>query len=125
MCFYARKPATVFVAQEDIICYKVLNKHYNKGEYESTYQGYIYKHNVINPVVPLIERPHPDRIDLVCIDAGYHSYTSLKIAREHASYNNYRVVVRCIIPKGAKYMFDPSWNHEEYVSNQIILKRLV
>ena len=128
MCFYTDDPV-ILIAGEDIVCYKVMLKHYNKNEYESVYQNYVYLRNQINPIVDLVirTRQHPGNHILSCIDEGYHSYATLKTARESVLSGEKRVVLRCIIPRGAKYIYDDKYNLGDlvYVSDQIILKRLV
>lgn len=57
---------------------------------------------------------HKDRDKLICISQGFHAYTKKKTAKRDSS--NGDVVVKFIIPKGAKYYKDIC---DCIVSNQI------
>jgi hypothetical protein len=102
------------VAQKDIVCYKILNRRYSPH-----YYPFRYKWNKLN-----------ERIDLKItwgnmISEGYHSYKKLKVIPGYD--NNSQVpsakfrIYKMIIPKGTLYYE----NEKEYVSETIILKRLL
>ena len=93
-------------AKEDITCYKVMNRCFTKvNVFKSTVRGYEYKLNKL--VRSKLQRPIFGEIN-----KGLHSYSTI----QHAF--GRRVVIQCIIPKGAKYYY--SERHREYVSNKII-----
>jgi hypothetical protein len=54
------------------------------------------------------------------INLGFHSYTKLNEAEKHTapSFD----IVKCIIPKGARYYVNDDYN--QFVSNQIIIKEI-
>ena len=118
MCLVTNNPE--HIAKEDITCYKVVFLEDNK--LLSLYQGFKYILNnlyttVISYTHDLIEE------DYICIERAFHSYTSLDSAirflQKHAFSN--AVIVKCIIPKGAKFYQDGEW----LASSQIIVKQIL
>ena len=110
MCFYIHsKHPDPKIAEEDKTCYK-----YGLiiGEtLRSYHQGFYYK---FNKTYSLKEKLTGSS----AIYEGFHSITNKKqaIAESGKEY-----VVKCIIPKGATYYYNPDL--QEYVSNKIkILK---
>lgn len=118
MCLVTNNPEQI--AKEDITCYKVVFLEGNK--LLSFYYGFEYILNnlyktVISYTRDLIEK------DYICIERAFHSYTSLnhamKFLQVRAIYDI--AVVKCIIPKGAKFYQD----YECFASNQIIIKQIL
>jgi len=62
---------------------------------------------------------HSDRDNLTCIGKGFHAITKKKTAESYCYRNYNNVVVKFIIPKGAKYYTDVA---DCIVSNQIIMQ---
>ena len=118
MCLVTNNPE--HIAKEDITCYKVVFLEGNK--LLSFYQGFKYILNnlyttVISYTHDLIEE------DYICIERAFHSYTSLNSAirfLQKYTFSN-AVIVKCIIPKGAKFYQD----YECFASNQIIIKQIL
>lgn len=138
MCFNVRNNkecATLWVAQEDIVCYKILDK-----DMTSPYQGFQYKFNTkykVNIRQPRtkdkdgnmmfkLHKIFNDDLIILSLSKGFHSYTSLQMAKRrlnrHVNVVNV-VIVRCVIPKGSEFYQDSVDN--EYVSNQIIAKTIL
>lgn len=124
MCFYVQnnensKPK---VAKQDIKCYKVFYRsdcYGNQyGSYvKSYYQNFLYKIGVlyeldgyINPIKTYWG---------ATIEVGLHSYSTLYKATEQG-WGRDKVIYECIIPKGSTYYYND--RHDEYVSDQIIIK---
>ena len=88
------------IAKKDIVCYKVF-KLFSEGRIESPYQGVDY------------ELKKKKKSMLVCymnpvtqsVNIGIHSFIHLDDAIDESNdWSTHRmVVVKCIIPKGAKY----------------------
>ena len=98
-------------AKEDITCYKVMYDYFNDGNvFSSPFRGYKYVLGVL--VTSKLQRP--DKWNK--INKGLHSYSTTQKANTWWSFNC--VIVKCIIPKGARYYY--SEVYEEYVSNKII-----
>jgi len=57
-----------------------------------------------------------------CIHEGLHSHSSLRQA-EIKREDHYEKIIRCVIPKGAEYYYNPE--EKEYVSNQLRTIKLV
>ena len=118
MCLVTNNPEQI--AKEDITCYKVVSLEGNK--LLSFYQGFEYILNnlyttVISYTHDLIEE------DYICIERAFHSYTSLDSAirfLQKYTFSN-AVIVKCIIPKGAKFYQD----YECFASSQIIIKQIL
>ena len=123
MCFYKHpKHPQPKVAKQNIPCYKVLSKTDNEYTLTSLVRGYKYNLNVLYK-----RYPHQLGKDFVegtrTIDKGFHSYTTAKQLKYNTHLNPSRVVIKCYIPKGAKYWLNPK--KHEFVSNQIILKEII
>ena len=58
------------------------------------------------------------RVLLDQINKGLHSYTTYSKAQKE-NFLQGAEIVRCIIPKGAKYYYNP--DYKEYVSNYLII----
>ena len=118
MCLVTNNPEQT--AKEDITCYKVVFLEGNK--LLSLYYGFEYILNnlyttVISYTHDLIEK------DYICIERAFHSYTSLdramRFLQAHEIYG--AAIVKCIIPKGAKFYQDGVW----FASSQIIIKQIL
>ena len=118
MCLVTNNPEQI--AKEDITCYKVVFLEDNK--LLSLYYGFEYILNnlyttEISYTHDLIEK------DYICIERAFHSYTSLDHAMKfwHARAIYGAIIVKCIIPKGAKFYQDGKW----LASSQIIIKQIL
>jgi hypothetical protein len=108
------------VAEEDIVCYKVVNRCYDsKPRWESFYrhfiyeQGEVYEEKLSDGLLNILDG-RPTLNHLV-----YHSYSDLTgINRfECASVHFTSVVVKCIIPKGTIYWLNST--KKQYASTAI------
>lgn len=134
MCFYIHsKHKTAKIAKKDIICYKILSKFntrlyldnfiHEKGIYFSSIKNYIYNFNENKKYISNIKVENANYWNNYneCIHIGIHSYSSIKRCR---SYPYSRVViVKCIIPKGSTYYYNP--DKQEYVSDTIEFIELI
>lgn len=120
MCFYVNQNnPNPIIAAENIECYKVGYKTFlSKAEnaFESQFRHYIYSLNDEQPELQL-EPEYDTELGLEIIHKGYHSYSNLTTAIVNAFSD--QVVVKCIIPKGATYYYNPI--RDEYVSTSIII----
>lgn len=118
MCLVTANPEQI--AKEDITCYKVVFLEGNK--LLSLYQCFEYILN--NLYTTVISYTH-DLIDedYICIERAFHSYISLTSAADflHIHAICGAAIVKCIIPKGAKFYQD----NECFASNQIIIKQIL
>jgi hypothetical protein len=124
MCFKINKNyPKALTAEHDIECYKVM-----KIPYVSYFESLRYKLNTLyNETIQIVYQNDED-IDgdtKGYIEDGFHSYAHRFNANEFIEnfVQNKKIfvdIVVCIIPKGAKYYYNPI--DEEYVSNQIIIK---
>jgi len=133
MCFYIRnniESATLWVAKQDITCYKILDR-----ELISPYQRFKYKYNKLykvkigrlvhmssasNTKNGIILHPfYGSSMSIFYINKGLHSYSSKDEAKSYES----DFVYKAIIPKGSEFYYDNVCR--EYVSNQLIIKKLI
>lgn len=118
MCLVTMNPE--HIAKEDITCYKVVFLEGNK--LLSFYYGFEYILNNLYTTVILSTRDIIEE-DYICIERAFHSYTSLdramRFLQVHEIYG--ATIVKCIIPKGAKFYQD----YECFASNQIIIKQIL
>jgi len=119
MCFVS-KSKRIKRAWRNTTCYKVV-ENTNRGLW-SWVKDYHYEIGVKQPEVDLHFKPLTNKY--YAVYEGYHSSKSRKpIARSFYMKNGYNpVLVKCIIPKGSKYM---SGKNREYVSSSIIVKEIV
>lgn len=119
MCFIIREShPKPYIAECDIEAYKVMYVHENNKDIViSQYQNYRYVLGKLYRAKFGIE----NRLYYIgiLIYQGFHSFTHRYIANEHQEEMNSLKIITCIIPKGAKYYYDPI--KEEYCSNQIII----
>ena len=118
MCLVTNNPEQI--AKEDITCYKVV--FLEDSKLLSFYYGFEYILNNLYTtgilyIHDLIEE------DYICIERAFHSYISLDSAIRFLQKNTFSnaVIVKCIIPKGAKFYQDD----ECFASSQIIIKQIL
>lgn len=129
MCFnISKKYPKALTAEHEIICYKVMTKKYVSIHQDFKYElDNLYKTNfAINPY-GLLTSGIDNGVGYLqfgpVINDGFHSFESRNKAYRNRMTHGYPSIletVTCIIPKGAKYYYNP--DTEEYVSNQIIIK---
>lgn len=113
MCFYIHPDfKEVRVAKEKIECFKILRYNLRSPYYKFQY--------VLNKRYRLRKKLEVLYYGL-CIEKGFHSYSKKSKARNRCL--NHSVIVRCVIPRGAKYYYNPDLH--EYVSTQIKLKEII
>jgi hypothetical protein len=119
MCFIIHpKHPTAKIAKKDIICYKLLDPHMHPRHYFS-YPPYVL--GKLNPSIRLeTTRWCPNMIEL-----GYHSFSIQRMAKRicKAFPMENPLLVKCIIPKGELYYYNP--DDYEYVSTNIIIKEII
>lgn len=116
------------IAEEDIICYKVLIKN-RDGLYSPILNvKYNIELNIAHGELEITEVRikntadciYPYNIALYCIRGGVlHCYKSKHNAKEHRKWSCNSVVYKCIIPKGSKYYV--SIDDIEICSDKLIL----
>ena len=109
------------VAEEDIVCYKVVNRlpFDVKPRWESFYrhfiyeQGEVYEEKLSDGLLKILDG-QPTLKHLV-----YHSYSDLTGINvfEYAFVNFVSVAVKCVIPKGTIYWFNS--DKKQYASTAI------
>lgn len=117
MCLVTNNPEQT--AKEDITCYKVVSLKDKK--LLSFYYDFEYiLNNLYKTTITFI---HCQAEGYICIERAFHSYISLDYAMKflhvHEIYG--ATIVKCIIPKGAKFYQD----YECFASSQIIIKRIL
>ena len=126
MCFIIREKQRLKIAKKDITCYKVV-KLKGINQYKGVLKSYVknFKYD-LNTLYPKIDN----------FEISIHYYNTLKYSKNRGvinegyhSFSNYNkaigwlnpfvdsIVIKCIIPKGSKYFYDPIG--EECVSDQI------
>jgi hypothetical protein len=129
------------VAQEDIVCYKVMkvNIDYADNEYLAPFQDFHYIRDRENHLSPKDEKRFMNiekgiwlAPDVEKIECGFHSIPTQEHAEKFA--NDYLFeedevtsypVVECVIPKGALYwtgVWGDDFDIPNYCSNKIIVK---
>lgn len=103
------------IAEADISCVKEGTVVSDTHHFISLFHGYPYKFQQLQPRVNL----HPVNRN---IQEGYHSWSvdhfSLQCPPDEG-----RVRVKCIIPKGSLYYYNPEF--QEFVSDQIIVQEIL
>lgn len=141
MCWATRNELTKLIADKDIECYKnfrlndiILKQKsifkFKFGKKKITqlislfkeYKYKPYKKQKIIDLKPIEISYFPygfEDFGIIGykINAGYHSYTSIKSAKEKIFYPD-EVIIKCIIPKGTEYYIN---NDNEIVSSTIIV----
>jgi hypothetical protein len=114
------------IAEKDIPCYKIVCTYggeeledYPEGEYSSEWENFEYKDGITytDPEALKIRTvyfPAGD-FNMAVIDRGFHSFSNI----DEAGSRNIllHTIIRCIIPQGSEYYFNP--DDGEYVSNSI------
>lgn len=95
--------------EEDIICYKVLYYDNITSNFYSPY--FTRKKWIIGRTESLKDRTLPIVKDLhfnrnVIQEGAYHSYKNLNDAIRSIKHISGRVVVKCVIPKNSKYVYE-------------------
>lgn len=110
------------VAKEDIKVFKIFRRT-SSGELVSPYKlfeyhrGYIY-YQEDNNFTFNSERDSFDRSDwMLKINEGLHSYISLEDAENNCNWEERKIIIECIIPKGSLFYK----NNREIVSNQLLI----
>lgn len=136
MCLRVMKNAYVMVAQEDIVCYKVMLKSKDDGSLYSLYRHAPYKEKELTFAdLGEVER---NFFGICEIHAGLHSFRFCCDAEKYCSDGRIyvtsgldrdkrcsTVIYKATIPKGAAYFKGIFDNHTSYVSNILILEELV
>ncbi len=121
MCFENKHKQKTKIADDDIICYKVL-EHRNTFRLFSPYYFHEWKYGVVYETIMCGGRtPHTDHQigfseNPRYINCGFHAYLLVSTALERWDRNK---IYQCIIPRGSLYL----QNDTEIVSNQMILVR--
>ena len=128
------------IAEEDIICYKVLTEDLKSPCYGQQYElGKLIKSELVLTSKPIYNNR---KIRSNCVDEGLHTYSdkgdAISISRAlWAPQNNWTdafeiyapIVVECIIPKGGEYYTGKPfvWLQTSilYASNQLIPKKII
>ena len=125
MCFYIHpKHQEKKIAKRDIVCYKYgrVTKAGNKFS-PSCYTGFYYpfgekveqKGNRW-PYIHTYRGFFPKRIE-----KGFHSYSNKKAIKGFTK--RYYNIVKCIIPKGTEYFYDPKT--KTYVSRALVVQEVI
>ena len=118
MCFkiYKNHPLPKY-ADKDIICYKVTdNNKIKENNFISIVKEFKYKYDTLyildTPLeIELIK--HSEKKTEYNIEKGFHSYSNYNNASGWIECS----IIKCIIPKGSTYYFNPV--RQEYVSDKI------
>lgn len=118
MCTYLNPNYKVEIAEEDIVCYKIVNaessyctSYYQNFKYDF---GEVYKSNYFSPEDPW----EGGEIK----DGAFHSYKELDSAFVDIEDMKDVSIVRCHIPKGSKYVLGYDWDDFPcYVSDKIVI----
>lgn len=114
MCFFiSSKFPNELIAENNIRCYKIgtVNEKSFRSLYKDFYYVYGRCYKLETKLTPWFYRSK--------IEKGFHSYAYIKYARNMISILSMDRIVKCTIPKGAKYYF----NGVEYVSDRIIIHK--
>ncbi len=120
------------IATEDITCYKLFSKvapNDSDNCFVSIKQGHLYVKG------QRFSEEHPIDATGYLIEEGIHSYSDPCTIQYNQCWNQYcwnywpdSIQVKCIIPKGTKYWFNPDWDAAtntpelgSYVSESIII----
>ena len=116
MCFYVNEICERFcVAEEDIVCFKLVRPGYEPETVRSEYYEKDYIKGKLNKRVEIV----PAHLGIIkCIYEGYHSYTNENVPTAMLFHGINKIVAKFIIPKGTKYFINPKY--QEYVSENII-----
>lgn len=112
-------------AKQDIVCYKIVDVYKTDTELKlySQHMGFEYELEKLY-TTPIIEIRRAMGGSFLG-NVGYHSFCHL----EDAEYYNYNPlimhIVECVIPKGSKYYTGKYGDDYNYISNAIIITRIL
>lgn len=131
MCLVIKKGCNIEVADEDIICWKVIATSTLKGHEDKWLAPIRETEHVFEKTLiacdsltrlhfePTDTMPGEDEKDY--IEEGFHAFIDMVVADLHAYYSPcVRTVVQCTIPKGAQYCLGDSL---DIVANKIIVHK--
>lgn len=126
MCLTLTEKSEIKVAEENIICYKVVRK-LHPGVYKSEFFGHLYVRAQLNKMSEDILSITPSCIinDQRTVEKGFHSFTCKEDAYKYKATRGNKsdvpyIVVKYIIPKGSKYIEGTYGEYPNYVSDKII-----
>lgn len=128
MCFYIHpKYPEPLVAKRDIVCYKHGTVHQQtEGKFvfwPFFMTSFRYRQNVVKKLSCEDQEEWPCiTADLqfgnLMVSIGFHSYSNKKnLPKTRGKYGYH--AVKCIIPKGARYLYNP--DDKEYVSTELMV----
>lgn len=133
MCLYLKENKKPFIANEDIVCYKVVFKGAN--QYRSPYTCTLYKLNTImNDSVRITKQKtqyYNGETTWSISAGGFHVYPTLNEAKTHI-FKEYEIlkekgkaelynftILKCIIPKDTKYYIGTFSGMKSYCSKSL------
>ena len=119
MCLIAK--TEIRTAKRNIMCYKRLIYRRRVGTFISPFYGETYEVGETKQVKFFTDENNRriiSRTNPVAVSAGLHAYTTL----EKAASNPFYTIVRCIIPKGTKYV---RGTEQEIVALKLVVKEVV
>lgn len=136
MCLILGTNSEIKIAEENIVCYKVVCKLF-PGVYESEFYAHLYIRGSLNKllddalVITQTYTTYKNSLGQIftssdnVVEKGFHSFTCQEDACQYAvekySYNDASyVVVKCMIPKGSNYIKGTYGKYPNYVSSKII-----
>jgi hypothetical protein len=138
MCLYLKKDSRAKTAKENIVVYKTMSS-FDEG-FQSYYQDFLYHPHIIyrkNKGRKFSDAIYTARIYakkigfMVALEKeGFHSFVKFSDAIIDSSTKGGIPIVRCIIPKGAKYILGNTssfsrYGNKCYVSNAIKIEGIV
>lgn len=116
------------IADKDIICYKFVDRTKIKGIYKSGFKKFeyiirrLYTNNISIEFSDRVIKPSKTHYKRYYIEEDmFHSYMTLSYSLQKSIqllYKN-RVILKCIIPKGAYYYIGMCGSNLSYASSQI------
>lgn len=133
MCLKIGRKDKAQIAEEDIVCYKILEVE-GKDEnqtliplfhpYKPNGPKNIYTLGERNPKITLKPRPCIYDYQHYNINEGYHSYRSAPVCC--LGIRPYEVIVECFIPKGSEYYVGrDSAGTKGYTSEELVVKSII
>lgn len=131
MCLTVNRDTTVMYADEDIVCYKLLNKFKSSSgqgyRYFSPYWGFMYL--LGKNYVTTMKAHEYLRDGQLFVEQGFHSFFRKEDALDSFervvgdNFGRNLALVRCVIPAGSEY-YVGTWNvkrklYDNYVSNSL------
>lgn len=128
MCLLLNSNSVLRQADKDILAYKVVTK--DKEGYVSSFRKMPIKFDIpyhspefINEFFKVFEQDIKRELG----PGGFHSFASMKVAKNFAKRNEDDSVIACIIPKGAMYV-KGTWDYASgpycYFSEAVIYRKL-